>query len=39
VVAIGTAVGAVVASVRMRLDHATGVMPLGIGHGSAGDRA
>ena len=33
VVAIGTAVGAVVASVRMRLDHATKVIPLGIGMG------
>ena len=30
VVAIGTAVGAVVASMRMRLDMATSVMPLGI---------
>ena len=30
VVAIGTAVGAVWASMRMRLDHATNVMPLGI---------
>ena len=30
VVAIGTAVGAVWASMRVRLDHATGVMPLGI---------
>ena len=30
VVALGTAVGAAVASVRMRLDTATGVMPLGI---------
>ncbi len=30
VVAIGTAVGAVVASVSMRLDRATGVIPLGI---------
>jgi MFS transporter, LPLT family, lysophospholipid transporter len=30
VVALGTAVGAVVASLRMRLDTATGVMPLGI---------
>jgi MFS family permease len=30
VVAMGTAVGAVVASVRMRLDMATSVMPLGI---------
>ena len=29
VVAIGTAVGAVVASMRMRLDNATGVIPLG----------
>ncbi|WP_101048296.1 lysophospholipid transporter LplT [Macromonas nakdongensis] len=33
VVAIGTAVGAVVASLRMRLEHATGVMPLGIAMG------
>jgi MFS transporter, LPLT family, lysophospholipid transporter len=33
VVALGTAVGAVVASVRMRLDMATGVMPLGIAMG------
>ncbi|MEN9384164.1 MAG: lysophospholipid transporter LplT [Pseudomonadota bacterium] len=33
VVAIGTAVGAVVASMRMRLDQATGVMPLGIAMG------
>ncbi len=33
VVAIGTAVGAVLASVRMRLDQATSVMPLGIGMG------
>jgi len=33
VVAIGTAVGAVVASVRMRLEDATRVMPLGIGMG------
>jgi LPLT family lysophospholipid transporter-like MFS transporter len=33
VVAIGTAVGAVVASMRMRLEHATSVMPLGIGMG------
>jgi LPLT family lysophospholipid transporter-like MFS transporter len=30
VVAIGTAVGAVVASMKMRLDHATRLMPLGI---------
>jgi hypothetical protein len=30
VVAVGTAVGAVVASVRMRLDQATNVIPLGI---------
>ena len=30
VVAIGTAVGAIVASLRMRLDQATGVIPLGI---------
>lgn len=33
VVAIGTAVGAVAASMRMRLDQATSVMPLGIGMG------
>jgi LPLT family lysophospholipid transporter-like MFS transporter len=33
VVAVGTAVGAVVASVRMKLDQATSVMPLGIGMG------
>ena len=33
VVAIGTAVGAVVASMRMRLEHATNVMPLGIAMG------
>ena len=33
VVAIGTAVGAVVASARMKLDHATSVIPLGIGMG------
>ena len=33
VVAIGTAVGAVGASLRMRLDQATRVMPLGIGMG------
>lgn len=33
VVAIGTAVGAVVASVRCRLDRATDVIPLGIGMG------
>jgi MFS family permease len=33
VVAIGTAVGAVVASVRMRLEQATNVLPLGIGMG------
>ena len=33
VVAIGTAVGAVVASMRMRLDQATKVMPLGIAMG------
>ena len=33
VVAIGTAVGAVIASLRMRLDQATSVMPLGIGMG------
>jgi MFS transporter, LPLT family, lysophospholipid transporter len=33
VVAIGTAVGAIVASARMRLDHATRVIPLGIAMG------
>lgn len=33
VVAIGTAVGAVVASLRMKLDQATQVLPLGIGMG------
>ena len=33
VVAIGTAAGAVVASLRMRLDQATSVIPLGIGMG------
>ena len=33
VVAIGTAVGAVVASMRMRLDQATSVIPMGIGMG------
>ncbi len=33
VVAIGTAIGAVVASLHMRLDQATRVMPLGIGMG------
>lgn len=33
VVAIGTAVGAIVASMRMRLEHATMVMPLGIAMG------
>jgi MFS family permease len=33
VVALGTAVGAVVASMRMRLDQATRVMPLGIAMG------
>ena len=33
VVAVGTAVGAVAASMRMRLEHATLVMPLGIGMG------
>jgi MFS transporter, LPLT family, lysophospholipid transporter len=33
VVAVGTAVGAVVASMRMRLDMATRVIPLGIGMG------
>jgi len=33
VVAIGTAVGAVVASMRMKLEDATRVMPLGIGMG------
>jgi len=33
VVAIGTAVGAIAASMRVRLDRATGVMPLGIAMG------
>ena len=33
VVAIGTAVGAIVASMRMRLDMATRVIPLGIAMG------
>ena len=33
VVAIGTAVGAILASMRMRLEHATQVMPLGIAMG------
>lgn len=33
VVAVGTAVGAVVASIRSRLDRATGVIPLGIAMG------
>jgi MFS family permease len=33
VVAVGTAVGAIVASMRMRLDRATSVMPLGIAMG------
>jgi MFS transporter, LPLT family, lysophospholipid transporter len=33
VVAIGTAVGAIVASLKMRLDHAPNVMPLGIAMG------
>jgi MFS transporter, LPLT family, lysophospholipid transporter len=33
VVALGTAVGAIVASVRMRLDMATSVMPLGVAMG------
>jgi MFS family permease len=33
VVAIGTAAGAIWASLRMRLDQATGVIPLGIGMG------
>ena len=33
VVAIGTAVGAIAASVRVRLDHATTLMPLGIAMG------
>ena len=32
-VALGTAVGAIVASVRMKLDRATSVIPLGIGMG------
>jgi ABC-type amino acid transport system permease subunit len=33
VVAIGTAVGAILASMRMQLEHATKVMPLGIAMG------
>ena len=33
VVALGTAVGAVLASMRMRLDHATRVIPMGIAMG------
>jgi LPLT family lysophospholipid transporter-like MFS transporter len=33
VVAIGTAVGAILASMRMRLDQATSLMPLGLGMG------
>ena len=33
VVAIGTAAGAVIASMRMRLDRATGVIPLGVAMG------
>ena len=33
VVAVGTALGAVVASMRMRLEHATLVLPLGVGMG------
>ena len=33
VVAVGTAVGAVAASIRMRLDQATNVLPMGIGMG------
>jgi MFS transporter, LPLT family, lysophospholipid transporter len=33
VVAVGTAVGAVVASLKMRLDHAVKVIPMGIGMG------
>ena len=33
VVALGTAVGAIVASMRMRLEHATGTIVLGIGMG------
>ncbi len=33
VVAVGTAVGAVVASVKMKLDRATAVIPLGVGMG------
>ena len=33
VVAIGTAIGAVIASMRMRLDQATSVIPMGIGMG------
>ena len=39
VVAIGTAVGAVVASVYMRLDKATGVIPLGIAMEQSGTAA
>lgn len=35
VVAIGTAIGAVVASMRMRLEHATRIMPLGIVMGAS----
>ena len=38
VVALGTAVGAAVASMRMRLELATSVMPLGILDGGAGDH-
>jgi LPLT family lysophospholipid transporter-like MFS transporter len=33
VVAIGTAIGAILASMRMRLEHATSLMPLGIAMG------
>ena len=38
VVAIGTAAGAIVASMRMRLDQATSVIPLGIAMGVLVDR-
>ena len=33
VVAVGTAIGAVVASMRVRIEHAIGVLPLGVGMG------
>jgi MFS transporter, LPLT family, lysophospholipid transporter len=33
VVAVGTAMGAVVASMRVRIEHAIGVLPLGVGMG------